>query len=78
MNDCPRFNNWFGACKFEPRYDEPQSRRFGFDPAAWAWMTTTFTIDGKTVSLKDLPDTTPVKKYIHDVCIRCGKVAKRT
>jgi len=29
---------------------------------------------GKITSIEDI---TPVKKYIHDICIRCGKVAKR-
>jgi hypothetical protein len=71
MSDCPRFGKLFGGCKFEARYDEPPllSHLMG------SGMYTTLKIDGKIASIDDV---VPMKKYVRDVCVRCGKAIERT
>lgn len=68
-NDCPRFGKLFGGCRFEPRYDEPTIASL-FSSSTFASLK----IDGKAASIEDI---TPTKKYIRDVCIRCGKTIER-
>lgn len=65
--DCPRFGKLFRGCRFEPRYDEPSiaSLFSGFGSVK---------IDGNLASIED---TAPGKKYVRDVCIRCGKAVER-
>jgi hypothetical protein len=69
MVDCPRFGKWFG-CRFEPRYDEPPLLSHIFGDG----MFSSIKIDGKMQTIEDL---IPMKKYIRDVCVRCGKVVER-
>lgn len=70
-NNCPRFGKWIGGCRFEPRYDEPTIASI---LNGGMWSSASFKIDGKNMSLEDI---SPTKKYIRDVCIRCGKTVER-
>ncbi len=70
MSDCPRFGKLFGGCKFEARYDEPSL----FDSVFGSGMYSTIKIDGKIASVNDV---VPMKTYVRDVCVRCGKSIER-
>lgn len=71
---CPRFGKWFGGCRFEPRYDTPAPLH-GLSDGFW----TTITIDGIKADADKVRALTgaPVKKYVRDVCVRCGKAVDR-
>lgn len=58
---CPRAGRWIGGCKFEARYDPGIDTR-GIKATGMA--AETIAAAKRTV-------------YIHDICIRCGKVVKR-
>ncbi len=62
---CPRRAKWFGACRFEARYDEgaPDFTR----------MPGRIDADAAQITKLCRP-----KTYIHDICTRCGKVVERT
>lgn len=71
MIECARVGKWFGGCRFEPRYDEPvlstTEQTLGRD-GRWERLEGT---DRFVYRVPPLGDRT----YIHDVCIRCGKIA---
>lgn len=61
MSECERIGKWIGGCRFEPRYDVGEPK-----------------IHGKITGY-DLPavlEASKPKTYIHDICIRCGKIVK--
>lgn len=53
--------------KFEARYDETG----GKSPLDTFWIS-------NTVSGKDWEKIISKKTYVHDICVRCGEVKKRT
>jgi hypothetical protein len=66
-HDCARFHYLIGGCKFEPRYDEKR-------PAVDFFST--FSLEG--MDSKDLCDLLKHGRvYVHDICVRCGKITKR-
>jgi hypothetical protein len=73
MSDCPQFGKLIGGCKFEARYDEP----LAFSGLLAPGMFTKFEakVNGENVSAEDL---LPMRKYVRDVCVRCGKVVERS
>jgi hypothetical protein len=69
--ECPRIGNIVGGCKFVPRYDtKPASAE---QIAALQGLGDMFPDD-----LIDLIHGLTDKTYVLDICIRCGKVVKRT
>lgn len=71
---CPRRDKWFRGCRFEPRYDVPMEDRYGHR-AMWQSYELHPNPDGKTCTIKEQPP--PTKRYVQDVCVRCGKVVDR-
>lgn len=64
MSDCPRLGRLNG-CKFEPRYDTVSAVTPTFDAIFFSGVGAQ-------------PKSTPERKtYVHDICVRCGKVVKR-
>lgn len=59
MNDCPRIGKLFGGCKFSPRYD-----KIAPTPAQLKELTFHFSEDYEGIT---------GRRYICDVCERCGK-----
>lgn len=61
---CSRKGKWFGGCRFEPRYDvgEPDTSKLG--------KVEHYLADAAEIVQACRPST-----YIHDVCVRCGKIA---
>lgn len=74
MSECERSRRWFGSCRFEPRYDEPMlsetERALGRD-GKWVLIPGTTSVTWETPPLGE-------RVYVHDICIRCGKVVNRT
>ena len=60
---CPRNGRWFGGCRFEARYDVPIVDTATQYPA---WVTGGVVRPGALMSV-----------YIHDICVKCGKVVER-
>ncbi|MBB2965197.1 hypothetical protein FHU13_005620 [Methylobacterium sp. R2-1] len=71
---CPRRDKWFRGCRFEPRYDTPQEDRYGLR-GMWQSYEVHTNPDGETCTIKEPP--APTKRYVRDVCTRCGKVVDR-
>ena len=71
MAECPRIGKLLGGCKWEARYDEPSlfSQVFGDG------LYTSLNIKGENGSIENI---IPTKKYVRDVCIRCGKTIERS
>lgn len=62
MSNCARIDKWFGGCRFEPRYDEkPRDYHVG-------------NYEGSLTSLRKYMT---LEVYVHDICIRCGRIVKR-
>lgn len=72
MTECDRAGKWVGGCRFEPRYDEPvlsemekMTGREGYvrlgDGDKFVWQNQSL---GQ-------------RTYVHDICIRCGKIVRR-
>lgn len=66
MSECERAGKWFGACRFEERFDKgpPDTTKIGFKDIS--------NVDGNAFFETCRPIT-----YVHDICIRCGKVVSR-
>ena len=60
---CERLGKWFGGCRFEPRYDEV-SAGANFD-------------DARGYSISELRRLAYYERYVHDICVRCGRVVQR-
>lgn len=73
MSECERSGRWFSGCRFEARYDEPvlsdREKTFGRD-GTWEPIPGTNRIRYVTPPLGN-------RTYVHDICIRCGKVVSR-
>lgn len=62
MSECPRKDWHFFGCKFQPRYDEyPREGRY----------------NKITMYAEDLREFMTLRRYVHDVCTRCGKTIER-
>lgn len=68
MNDCARKGKFWNGCRFEPRYDTvpPTLSTMGLD-------TIKTTVCGMETMIRSMTK----EVYVHDVCIRCGKVIER-
>lgn len=66
MTDCPRFGKLFNGCKFEARYDTVSRPNAEFKTNDAELMSAFFHGVGAH------------KTYVHDICIRCGHVVKRS
>lgn len=66
MSQCERVGKWIGGCRFEPRYDlgEPDTSKIG-------------RVAHYISAAPDLIKACRPSTYIHDICIRCGKVTQR-
>ena len=64
MNECPRQHRFFPRCRFEPRYD--------LSPAQMPERLTSIKSANQNFWEQFRQET-----YVHDVCIRCGRVVKR-
>lgn len=62
MSDCPRRGAWIG-CNFEPRYDLSPADISRFE-----------SIKGNAAPLLEALRS---KTYVHDICVRCGRVVER-
>jgi hypothetical protein len=73
-NGCPRVDRWFGACEFRPRYDSKPMlpEDFSIEQLTTSTMSDE-SLDLVTRLLSELKQTT----YVQDVCVTCGRVAKR-
>lgn len=72
MSACAQAGKWFGGCHFEPRYDEPVLSDVEKTVGRSAWVK----VEGTDkVGWQDQP--LGQKTYVHDICIRCGKVVER-
>ncbi|WP_159585940.1 hypothetical protein [Chelativorans xinjiangense] len=60
---CERLGKWIGGCRFEARYDlgPPDLSRFK-------------SFERATLEFFEIMKP---KTYVHDVCVRCGKIVKR-
>jgi hypothetical protein len=66
MNFCSRIGKLFTGCKFEGRYSEALPDGFVLGD-----------VKGAAGGISILVDAHKSKTYIHDICIRCGKIVKR-
>lgn len=64
QTQCRRLGKFFGGCRFDARYDK--------EPADLSGMTE-LSGHGSGLMLERLRRVT----YVHDVCVRCGKVVRR-
>ena len=63
MSTCPQFGAVFGGCRFEPRYDK---------------KALDLTKIGRAQASAEQIEAMCQRTYIHDVCVRCGKIVERT
>ena len=63
MNECPQFGAVFGGCRFEARYDK---------------AALDLTKIGRAQASADQIKAMCAKTYVHDICIRCGRVVERS
>lgn len=73
MSECPRVGKFFGGCRFEPRYDEPILSEMQRMTGSSSWHKVEGT---NNVTWQD--DPLGERRYVQDVCVRCGKIAQRT
>jgi hypothetical protein len=66
MSDCPRAGRILFGCKFRARYDEHEPS----DIFAHLFHTGQAAIEALKAGAKR-------STYIHDVCVRCGRVIER-
>lgn len=64
---CSRFGKWIKGCQFEPRYD------LAPPPVTDALFKVDTTVGGMRAVIEALI----AKTYVHDICIRCGKIVRR-
>jgi hypothetical protein len=64
MDRCPNEGKLFGGCKFEGRFDSVPPEKIN---------DIRTTVDG---ALRFVAAMTK-KIYVHDICVRCGKIIKR-
>lgn len=66
MSDCTNKGKFFIGCKFEPRYHTTEPSIALIDLLERQWQVSE--IDKERLVIH--------AEYIHDVCIRCGKIIK--
>jgi hypothetical protein len=64
VDSCPRKGRWFGGCRFEPRYHVDEPTRELRDIIMRQWAASPADKDLLTIRMT----------YVHDVCVRCGKI----
>lgn len=66
MSECARVGKWIGGCRFEARYDTggPTIKPSILKELVWS--------DDKAEAV----DRSRSVTYIHDICVRCGKIVE--
>lgn len=64
MDECLNKKKFFGGCKFEPRYDLGPADISRFESISGTGAVTMF-------------EKLRAKTYVHDICVRCGKIVRR-
>ena len=65
---CENKGRWWNGCKFEPRYDRHSENEALNNKLTMQWALS----DADKVLLSNNIESVI---YVHDVCIRCGKVS---
>lgn len=68
MSECPRVGKFFGGCRFEGRWS------IGAPTITAAQLRELVWSDDKSEGFK----LSRPRTYVHDVCLRCGKIIHRT
>jgi hypothetical protein len=70
MSDCQHAGKWFGACNFEPRYDE--------EPAELVSEVVAEISRASDEAVRTIIQGNFRRTYVHDICTRCGKTIERS